>query len=649
PLRREIERRVRALNPHADMENVDWESHLDASLTADENIERLADIYPELMWVRPEAPERFACLETREMPLIGDVLIRRGLEPKKRCALQKRFTIAGLDTEGVGSRILSVQINYVDAKGREIRIYKTVRDGLTQGYHNLKLFPDRAYVSAHNLEYDLGNLLGQDWLKAQQGIGGMTAATGVTSWAVAGKRIFVDSANFFGRKKLATLAETMLGMKKLDPPEWIGRREPETDKEWEELRLYGERDAEIQRKITEKIIELHRIDNIALSLTPANLAGKVFRKNYLKKPLKLPDRNVMSKAWSCYYGARTEAFGRGTFHGVRCYDINSLYPYACMEQPLPFSNPTYREMNANDIMAGMEGWVLVRFKYPETETYPALPVRKGKLYFPLEGETWVATPELRPEMSRLEELEILDGTGWMPKAEDIEHPLKAYMRDNYAKRLVSTELKTYYKMLMNSLIGKFASRTRPWNPFKAELPIASHFFNPAVCSLILSKARAVLAPYLRKYGALYCDTDSIFTTGEMPVSNELGGMKLEGDGTLLVVRSKLYFLYKEGKVVKAATHGIRKIEESGAATRDQDIFEQLNQLPANGRTVTYSRRRMIKSKEAYRRKLLPRTFLTQSFAVTLEEDGKREYDAPLSTIAELRNGRVTSSPLRTAP
>ena len=246
------------------------------------------------------------------------------------------------------------------------------------------------------------------------------------------------------------------------------------------------------------------------------------------------------------------------------------------------------------------------------------------------------------------------GIGWNPQQEDIDHPLKEFITDQYHNKEKIDEyltdpatdkncneykekevLRLFYKLILNSIYGKTAERVQD-DRYKFDL--AEGFFQPDKASLITGTSRAILNKYMQKCMPVYCDTDSVITKRSLDTSNKLGAMKLEHKGHTCVVRSKLYYIEKKDEVKKVAHHGIRLGTE--------DSYQFMKSM--KGIKRVYDKRRMTKLKEAYRRHCNPRSWIEQSFTLTAAEDGKRVYDEKFVSMEELRTDNTLSIPLQYA-
>lgn len=609
------------------------------------------------------------------VPTIPRFLLKFGIKPQKT-GTERLFSVsrhgthlAGFDVETIGTSLFrkndlySVQIVIDKPHNSHIFFPKT------QGIKNLDLFFEvcdshtrKIFASAHNASFDIGALLGSDIYPLMMGeeVGGwkgkvvdgnccfLMLRNQRNQWLVV-----TDSMAWFkGSLKNVAAKYCNAALQKNKRPDFLGLRAPKTIREFNKFVDYAEQDAQIQLELTKKIHSYADEGGVKLCLTPAQLAGKVFQKRYLKNRVFLPNPKLLPLIVRSYHGAQFTAFGRGFFKDVFYYDINSLYPYAAMNAPLNFSNTELEPMSIEDAENGYTGFIGVKFKFNEDEQYPCLPQYREigttkKMVFPRTGVSFCTTEELGPAFKKGVEILGWKGYGWYPEQEDITHPLADFMRDIYEKKknldslaepdAAQRDLRQYYKLLLNSLIGKFCQRNKTW---PAGREIAGGLFMPDFGSLILSKSRAIINKLISKHGAIYSDTDCLMTKHSLPTGKEIGELKNElgegNKGDLLAIRSKLYFVTKEDKLLKCAKHGFRK--------PSKEVFASL--LDARHKSfVEYSVRRLTRLKEAYRRHRLPRREVSQTFKIMLRDDGKRKYEESLETVEELLNGSTGSMPL----
>ncbi len=617
-----------------------------------------------------------------KIPYIPNRMFKYGIKPGKASTEQKYnpakgqgVHLAGFDVETVGTSLFkhndlySVQIVMNSKENSHIFFPKE------QCVKNLDLFFDiipqgvkssRVFATAHNASFDFGALLGKDVFELMKGnkVGEWKGKVvdGTCSFAILRnkaekKTVTIADSMAWYKTSLKKVAEQYFEkkMQKLARPEFLGKKAPDNKKEFKEFVAYAEQDAQIQLLLTEKIYELCMEGKVKLCLSPAQLAGRVFQKQYLSDRLFLPYWKRLDFIARTYHGAAFTAFGRGFFRNIYYYDINSLYPFAAINVPLNFSNTKLEKIGLESFEHGFVGFAAVRFAFPEKENYPCLPVLKiinnfPKLCFPSSGFSYCSSEELLLALKKNCEIKGMIGWGWWPDQADINHPLANYMIDIYTKKAELDKLKEkegltaeqrnkreYYKLLLNSLIGKFCQRNRDW---LTGCEVAGTLFRPDFGSLILGKSRAIINSLLGKHNAIYSDTDCLITKKALPTGTRIGELKNElgknRKGDLLSIRSKLYFVTADNKLIKCAKHGFRL---NSQVAFDYILKEQKKTF------VPYSVTRLTKLKEAYKRNRLPRREVNQSFKIMMRDDGKRDYFKQLSTVNDLLTDSTLSSPL----
>ena len=635
----------------------------------------------------------------KKLPRLNSYIMRYGIKIEER-GYSDSSTLIGFDTETIGNDDINVDkdiysLQVVKNSMNEQYFYLVSKDEVGINMLDFKtefgnyLFNRHAYVTAHNLEFDLGALLGDDFLriidyrkykerkiKVKQGNvhykgWKIKAGLGQSPFVLFRKKgtciTFSDSRNWF-RGSLESIGNTYFQIKKKKKPLFLGLRPPQNDKEFAEFKEYAMQDARIQFLMTQEIAKLHEQEDIKLSITPAARAGRIFKKNFLRNRLFI-DNNVkrLGFIWSTYHGARFEAIGRGFFKKRNMYDINSLYPWSMKHSPLNFSNSKLDVMTLNDVEKGMTGFCRVEFKYDDC-LYPALPVRGEKLVFPLSGTSWCTTHELKNALKQGVNVQRFHGLGWTPREGDVMHGLGEFVDYKYAEKQkiaalidkleaentgMTRELQKAYidylavKLDLNSMYGKLAQRNNIWDEeVEKHVEIAGSMFKPDFASLITGLSRASIHDYMQKFQAIYCDTDSIITQKKLESDLKLGGMKMEyEDLDFLIIRSKLYFglqPYKGSYVVsKAAKHGFRITK--------QDAYELLKRYEKQD-FVQYEKKRMTKCLESTRSTrpshMKPRKWVRDTFNITMDEDGKRKYHRKLTKIKDLLNKHTFSQPLK---
>jgi hypothetical protein len=273
--------------------------------------------------------------------------------------------------------------------------------------------------------------------------------------------IFIDSINLFPMS--VEKAGKVIGIPKMDKPATLGLKprqdvtataindKGETYKiegksEFEYLLEYNKQDTYVTYKLMEFLNESFNILGCEMKMTISSTAMDLFRRKYLpcdmiKEEYIMSDDAVKQKIFKCYYGGRTEVFGRGYLKSDEnnkwvVGDFNSKYPDVMRNKfPLPQSirKP---EIYSVDNIREYEGFSDVSIEC-DYMFYPLLPFKDddngGKLIFPI--GRWRASythVELRKAIKI--GYRILDIHEQHIYTETF-YPFKEYVSDLYAKRL----------------------------------------------------------------------------------------------------------------------------------------------------------------------------------------------------------------------
>jgi len=292
---------------------------------------------------------------------------------------------------------------------------------------------------------------------------------------------------------------------------------------------YCQRDTEITYLFVDEMLARYEdlgLDKIRSTLP--SMALQLWKKFYRKELPQMSDyqRQFFQKG---YYGGRVEVYRMGEIKGItNHYDINSLFPSVMKDFSYPDLESLHQTTKPNFENEGIfEGWVYV----PETK-FPCLPVRAEEIVFPygnLYG-TW-CYPELR---------QLLEDGGQVVACkeafefDEVENPFDKYVDFCYGKRLeAQSELdKTFWKLMLNSLYGKFGQSrglTVIHNDEEKTIGGVAKHANVIWSAYVTSYARLRLLGYLRSCtDCYYTDTDSLFTPDDIQTSLELGDIKKEG-------------------------------------------------------------------------------------------------------------------------
>jgi hypothetical protein len=510
----------------------------------------------------------------------------RSVTFKPLVRFKKRPNMIGFDVETQGSDNVFL---CASAVSEAYKRFFTDKESLYQFFLNLKGFN---VIVTTNLGFDFfasmkekaecfdllfknGNLITAKTLTTSQGFFHKTNGRH-------NKLVFVDTLNYAAAsvEKLGSL----IGLPKLSIS-FLGRK-PESSEEWEQLKTYNQRDAEISLKamihFTNKFYEA----GSDFQLTIASTAMSIFRHNYLKDSFTVHPIWLLEKEFKAYYGGRCETFTRGKIPAGHVYDFNSMYP-SVMTEKMPDPNSLYYKFGNNKVFLKDEGFSKAAVYIPKMK-YPPLPFRNdGKLMFPtgtLIG--WWPHNELRyAERLGCRIIKLFETIGFRRTCK----PFVEYVKNFYEKKRTAQNenLRYVYKLLLNSLYGKFGQKMFQDDKWVHERQIFSdddlpesfervgEYFRfpqmkakPSVCcfpcwpSYVTAYARIKLHKVLLESDADYCDTDSVMTQKILRESDDLGGLKLEFSYDHgILIKPKFYFL-KSGEEIKCRCKGFGRMTES---------------------------------------------------------------------------------------
>lgn len=304
-----------------------------------------------------------------------------------------------------------------------------------------------------------------------------------------------------------------------------------------------------------------------------------------KKEIFDGDLNVRKYSLLAYHGARIETFCRGRFEDKELiyYDVDSLYPSSSILQPLPLADTKwikYSKQNADKFLDKAEGFVEVEFHYSPETFYPCLPVsglRDGILYFPLSGITYCTIAELRMAIKLgLIDYKIISGFGFYPTRREKDHPLVYYMNEileNKQQTQKGTLEYSIYKMLMNSLVGKFAQRDKnnrtlgmvnkggiSRDAYKKldnyRKSTVGNLWYPEWASLILGKARALMSEFI-SMGTYFVSSDSVLLPKDLNINcDSLDELRSVGSNL------RKEFHVDHGVIIRARLYGLNPLNEN---------------------------------------------------------------------------------------
>ena len=383
----------------------------------------------------------------------------------------------------------------------------------------------------------------------------------------------------------------------------------------EEIKQYLQYDCVSLYNVTTKFIDTYG-KHLTLPSSAINQLKKI-------EEIELPKQSTSMDEYlrDYYYGGRTQVFEYGLINeSVTLIDINSAYPYA-MEFNHPFSETAEiiehnKKIKSSEVIE--QSFYTIKAK---TKTIGPFPVRKenGGIDFPITDqltEFHVTGWELKTAIDNelCYELKVVTETRF-----NETRNFSTFVQKFWEQKLNSEKGSYEYifaKLMLNSAYGKFASNPRKYKEYKfidinklskymdfcecgnnekctdekceksfdferdflytalvsKKLPREKwRFFNVAVGASITGFARAYLLKGLLdvlKDGGkiLYCDTDSIFFSGNCIFDNigpDLGQWEVEGlfpRGGAIAGKKLYCFEYGNGKF-KVASKGTKLNEK----------------------------------------------------------------------------------------
>lgn len=325
-----------------------------------------------------------------------------------------------------------------------------------------------------------------------------------------------------------------------------------------------------------------------LMMTLASCAMRLFRRQFLTKDIKThPEVNLAAR--ESYFGSRVEVINRHVTDGYY-YDINSSFPYA-MTQPSP-GNLRGVSRSLSD---KLDALYLAEVDVEVPEIFlPPLPIRhEGSVFFPTgKWSGWFNQVDLRLLEERGGRISRVGRVLHF----DPFHDLASYATTLYEKRRTGTTDfdKIVYKLLLNSLYGKFAENSHkqqllvnppftccphdPPHPPKVDdsresacmtqlLPGIWLLENEVdipheavpISAQITAIARKNLYEHMQKCDEVhYCDTDGFSTNrNDLPTGDRLGELKLE-------------LVFKEAEFISPKVYRIdQKVKAKGMSLKDK--------------------------------------------------------------------------------
>jgi hypothetical protein len=462
---------------------------------------------------------------------------------------------------------------------------------------------------------------------------------------------FVDTLNYakISVKKMGSI----IGLEKLDYKDFD--EFPTDIDKMQELVKYNIRDAMITREFMKFFIETVESLGASFKLTIASTSMSLFKNKYLGARVCYQSNiGLLREEFEAYYGGRTETFKRGLVHDANYYDINSLYPSVMRDEAFP--NPNSQRVshfNSPKYIMFCEGTSKVTLYAPKLPVQ-ILPLRhEGKLVFP-HGEFTGAYSHVELRLALQHGYRILKVHKSIYYTK-VCKPFTGFVNDMYNKRLeyksIGSPMEVVIKLVMNGLYGKFGEKFDDKDLFVHQDTVTSKQLDEATayhpCGDYISLSQnqvpkthcvPIWALYVTAYArikmfhylmanpdkVIYMDTDSLVTTVCLPVSENIGFMKLESRIVKGVfVRPKMYgYVDDKGKETVRVKGMGKKISYAD--------FLKLENEPR----IYYTK--PAKIKESLKRGFLPNETIDVHKEFSLE-DSKRDWNGQAFSFNELQD------------
>jgi len=371
----------------------------------------------------------------------------------------------------------------------------------------------------------------------------------------------------------------------------------------------------------------YKVD-IVTKLTLSSLALTIFRTNYYDQinwPIHIPNRNEDTFMRRGYYGGHADAYkpyGENLYY----YDVNSLYPYIMKSYPMPGGKPVWHGNLEGQDLDSLYGFIEAYVECPRNITRPFLPYRdenKKTLIFPTGNFVGVYYSE---ELKYARDIgyRIIPLSGYLFEKMN-SSPFGSFVSTIFekrqdAKRTGNDAMSYIYKILMNSLYGRFGINPKctitevcdldrynhltKKSDFILADKLSEHYYivtywsntgqvsdsdwsPPRISAVQLAAAvtacaRIHMYPYISRPDCYYTDTDSVVLGSPLPEdeisSTVLGMFKLENivtKGIFLAPKSYSLLTQEGERIIKHKGLAKSLVNEEWFESQYADIFRTM--------------------------------------------------------------------------
>jgi hypothetical protein len=417
---------------------------------------------------------------------------------------------------------------------------------------------------------------------------------------------YIDSLNIW-RMPLSKLGKS-IGMDKLPMPA------PEDSLDvWD---TYGQRDTDIIRTATLNWFEFLRANDLGgFAPTLAAQSYRTYRHRFMTANILIDNHTAAQEMGrAAYVGGRTECFRMGSYQGDFYYlDVNSMYPSVMRNNLYPTRlMSVYGYFSIDDMAKALTRCAVVAEVDINTDQpdYPL--VHDGKLVFPT-GQFTVTLcgPELQHALDH-GRITRLHRTACYDYADIFTEFIDFMYAQRMERKAEGDEAGAwFFKVIMNSLYGKFGQRGRRYetlgqcdpdivavldtvNADTHELSTERKFGGliqqwivedesresmPVISAYVSAYARRVLADAIDRAGrdnCWYCDTDSLVVNKAGyerlqvdPESDKLGAWRLDKKISRITINGLKDYVFDDVTRIKGIRHNAKWLSDN---TAEQDHF-----------------------------------------------------------------------------
>lgn len=518
----------------------------------------------------------------------------------------------------------------------EIKVLEDFWDWVIQHSHE----GTRLYLVAHNIDFDLGVTAGYKAILDRGFKLHKHWERGTSKfycWKF-GRRTIValDNTNFF-QGTLEKLGKS-LGFPKLQV-------DFETVSD-EELSIYCKRDVEIMLRAWQRWINFCQENDLGVfGNTLAGQSFNAYRHRFMPVKIYIHDnQEVIDLERECYKGGRCECFYIGCPPGGPFYylDVNSMYPHVMRENYYPTRLAGYyRNPSVKYFLSTLENYCVCAHVRVQSEV-AAFPVRyKQRTFHPVgEFDCFLSTPEIIYLLENGKLLRVYAFARYEKAMIFREFVDYFYAERLKAKAEGDETLSYFFKIMMNSLYGKFGQKSVRWEKIgecspdlerveqvvdlKTGKKYSIRYHNgiveqtteeeeaynsfPAIAAHVTAYSRIYLQRLIDRAGkenVFYVDTDSLIVN-EIGYQNltayldnsKLGCLKLEEVGEFFEIRGPKDYTFGKKTKVKGIRFGAQEVAPG--------VYEQDKWLGFASRIRTGELNTFIVEKQ---RKALQRVYL----------------------------------------